>query len=132
MKLFMSPAGSPKSFSITARVPGESGSLMTSVKLRPSGQAFCVPLHNLMRSASGTSLSLFPAAVITAVFLMAGVEGTARNNIRHAAQIARRRIGKVFRSFIPTLTFRQVNTKYLAHCGDAARGSLPGVLKGYA
>jgi hypothetical protein len=41
------------------------------VKLRPSGQVFCAPLHNLVSSAKGTSWSLLPADTTTAMFLAA-------------------------------------------------------------
>src|SRR5262249_29798588 len=81
--------GAPKSLCFATGTWGNSGSLITNVKLLPSGQVFCVPLHSLTRSASGTSASLLPIDVTTAMFLIAGIAGAARHKQRARAAASR-------------------------------------------
>src|SRR5271155_5322796 len=117
---------------MATRVSGASGSLITSVKFLPSGQAFSVPLHSFTRSARGTSLTLFAADVTIAVFLMAGVPGTASASSKHVATATRRRKFQIAGCFIPTLTFRQASSKY-CHAARTRQAEVSRhVLNGYA
>src|SRR4029077_9103920 len=75
MATLASEAPPPNSFCSTTRISGKSGFFRTITKLFPSGQAFAEPLQYLTSSASGTSASLLPADVTTAIFLTAGTAG---------------------------------------------------------
>src|SRR5262249_15881983 len=82
------------------RISGASGSLMTIMKLFPSGQVLAAPLQYFTRSAKGTSVSLLPAATTTAMFLIAGTAGRQVSTSNHSAKAPRSSFTKK-EDFIP-------------------------------
>src|SRR4029077_2220198 len=75
MAVLASEAPPPKSLCSATRISGRSGFFNTITKFFPSGHAFAEPLQYLTNSASGTSASLLPTDVTTAIFLIAGTTG---------------------------------------------------------
>ena len=104
-----SPLASPKSFCTATRISGDSGFLMTRVKLFPSGHAFWVPLHNFTRSASGMSESLLPAETTTAMFLIAATLELPSIEAMHKRVVIRSRLPLAFTCIMPALTFRRIS-----------------------
>src|SRR5882762_6050622 len=117
-----SPLGSPKSFCTATRISGDSGFLTTRVKLFPSGQAFWMPLHNLLSSASGTSESLLPMDTTTAMFLTAATVEPPSIEAIHKRAVMRSHFRRTFCFIAPQLTFRQVtNSMFKPHCPEQVR-----------
>src|SRR6267143_2512564 len=114
-----SPLGSLKSFCTATRISGDSGFLITRVKLFPSGQAFWMPLQSLMRSASGTSESLLPVDMTTAKFLIAATVEPPGIEAIHKRAVIRSHFPRALCFITPTLTFRQVtNSMFNRRCAE--------------
>src|SRR5260370_4051050 len=106
MATLASEAPPPNSFCSTTRISGKSGFFSTITKLFPSGHAFAEPLQYLTNSARGTSASLLPADVTTAIFLIAGTAG-AQISANKIAAHAKRNDFSEDNLYIPTSPFEQ-------------------------